>query len=183
MTKLLEMFQQGFMINVLAGTMIVAAICSYLGVFIVLRRAVFVGAALAQVSSLGVALALFATGAMEAWQGVHLHLAPQPVALALTVAAAVLMAVQHKEVRLPRETVFDFAVMGTGVCLMLAATFSSLFPAALAVGLLGACAGTSYVTGFTVLQETVQDDLRGRIFATRSTSTISAPAGGWGATG
>jgi len=31
---------------------------------------------------------------------------------------------------------------------------------------MGACAGTSYVTGFTVLQETVQDDLRGRIFAT-----------------
>jgi dTMP kinase len=41
-----------------------------------------------------------------------------------------------------------------------------LFPAALAVALLGACAGTSYVTGFTVLQETVQDDMRGRIFAT-----------------
>ena len=60
MSKLLEMFHQDFMLNVLAGTMIVAAICSYLGVFIVLRRAVFVGAALAQVSSLGVALALFA---------------------------------------------------------------------------------------------------------------------------
>jgi ABC-type sugar transport system ATPase subunit len=42
MSKLIEMFQQGFMLNVLAGTMIIAAICSYLGVFIVLRRAVFV---------------------------------------------------------------------------------------------------------------------------------------------
>ena len=30
----------------------------------------------------------------------------------------------------------------------------------------GACAGTSYVTGFTVLQETVNDELRGRTFAT-----------------
>lgn len=68
--------------------------------------------------------------------------------------------------KVPRETVFDFAVMGTGVFLMIAATLSSLFPAALAVALLGACAGTSYVTGFTVLQETVQDDMRGRIFAT-----------------
>src|SRR6202008_2476060 len=28
------------------------------------------------------------------------------------------------------------------------------------------CGGTSYVTGFTVLQENVGDDLRGRIFAT-----------------
>jgi dTMP kinase len=33
------------------------------------------------------------------------------------------------------------------------------------VGGVGACAGTSYVTGFTVLQETVADELRGRIFA------------------
>lgn len=68
--------------------------------------------------------------------------------------------------KIPRETVFDYAVMGTGVFLMIAATLSALFPAALAVALLGACAGTSYVTGFTVLQETVQDDMRGRIFAT-----------------
>ncbi|MFM8303400.1 MAG: MFS transporter [Actinomycetota bacterium] len=67
--------------------------------------------------------------------------------------------------KIPRETVFDFAVMGTGIFLMIAATLSALFPAALAVTILGACAGTSYVTGFTVLQETVQDELRGRIFA------------------
>jgi dTMP kinase len=68
--------------------------------------------------------------------------------------------------RIPRETVFDFAVMGTGGLLMVAATLSALFPAALAVVLVGACAGTSYVTGFTALQETVQDEMRGRIFAT-----------------
>jgi dTMP kinase len=73
-----------------------------------------------------------------------------------------LLFVQNK---VNRETVFDFAVMGTGVCLMIAATLSALFPAALAVAFLGACAGTSYVTGFTVLQETVKDELRGRIFA------------------
>ena len=68
--------------------------------------------------------------------------------------------------RLPRETVFEFAVMGTGLFLVIAATLSSLGPAALAVGLVGAFAGTSYVTGFTVLQETVSDELRGRTFAT-----------------
>jgi dTMP kinase len=68
--------------------------------------------------------------------------------------------------KVPRESVFDFAVMGAGLCLILTATFTSLVPAMLAVAVMGACAGTSYVTGFTVLQETVQDDLRGRIFAT-----------------
>ena len=56
--------------------------------------------------------------------------------------------------------------MGTGVFLVLGATVSWLFPAALAIGLVGACAGMSYVTGFTTLQESVHDELRGRTFAT-----------------
>ncbi len=68
--------------------------------------------------------------------------------------------------RLPRSTVFAAAVVGTGTFLIMAASVSSLAPAALFIGGVGACAGTSYVTGFTVLQENVGDDLRGRIFAT-----------------
>jgi dTMP kinase len=79
------------------------------------------------------------------------------------IGVVVLLAFQK---RLPRETVFEFAVMGTGAFLVLAASFSALFPAALAVGIVGACAGTSYVTGFTALQETVHDEIRGRTFAT-----------------
>jgi zinc transport system permease protein len=107
---------------VLAGTTIVAALCSYLGVFIILRRAVFVGAALAQVSSLGVALALFATGAIERWWDVHVHVAPQPVAVALTLAAAVAMAIQHKEARLPRETVVGITyAVASGLAILVVA--------------------------------------------------------------
>jgi zinc transport system permease protein len=101
--KLVEMFQQDFMINVLAGTMIVAAICSYLGVFIVLRRAVFVGAALAQVSSLGVALSFFVCGWLGQWQQRDVHFPPEPFALVLTLVAAAAMATQYRERRLPRE--------------------------------------------------------------------------------
>ncbi|HUV11419.1 MAG TPA: MFS transporter [Acidimicrobiia bacterium] len=67
---------------------------------------------------------------------------------------------------LQREAVFDYGIMGTGLLLIFAVSLSSLFPAALMVGFVGAFAGTSYVTGFTVLQETVHDDLRGRTFAT-----------------
>jgi dTMP kinase len=81
-------------------------------------------------------------------------------------AAIGVVALLFFQKKLPRESVFDFAVMGAGLCLILTATFTSLMPATLACALMGACAGTSYVTGFTVLQETVQDDLRGRIFAT-----------------
>ncbi|HYU39628.1 MAG TPA: MFS transporter [Acidimicrobiia bacterium] len=68
--------------------------------------------------------------------------------------------------RVPRETVFEFAVMGSGAALVAAATTSSVMLAALFVAILGACAGSSYVTGFTVLQENVRDELRGRTFAT-----------------
>ncbi len=68
--------------------------------------------------------------------------------------------------RLPRVAVFCFAVIGTGGCLVLAASMSSLAAAALFIGGVGACAGTTYVTGFTLLQENVSDELRGRTFAT-----------------
>jgi dTMP kinase len=85
---------------------------------------------------------------------------------ALGVGAALgvvtLVAVQK---RVPRETVFEFAVMGSGAALILAATTSSLVSAALLIVIVGACAGGSYVTGFTVLQENVSDELRGRTFA------------------
>ena len=57
-------------------------------------------------------------------------------------------------------------MIGTGGFLVLAASFSALAPAALMIGCVGACAGTTYVTGFTVLQESVPDELRGRTFAT-----------------
>jgi len=67
--------------------------------------------------------------------------------------------------RLSRETVFQFAVMATGISLIAAASVSNTAIAVLLVGLVGAFAGSSYVTGFTVLQENVRDELRGRTFA------------------
>ncbi|HEU4630167.1 MAG TPA: metal ABC transporter permease [Gemmatimonadaceae bacterium] len=46
----------------LYGSLVIAVACSVLGVYVVLRRIVFVGAALAQMSSAGIALALFLGG-------------------------------------------------------------------------------------------------------------------------
>lgn len=68
--------------------------------------------------------------------------------------------------RIPRETVFVAAVVSCGIAIMVAASVSTLTPAALIVGVVGAAAGTAYVTGFTVLQESVHDEVRGRTFAT-----------------
>ncbi|HZN13305.1 MAG TPA: MFS transporter [Acidimicrobiales bacterium] len=68
--------------------------------------------------------------------------------------------------RLPHERVFVGSVLGGGVCMLLGASSSSLTPALLWVFGLGLCAGGVYVLGFTILQTNVEDELRGRIFAT-----------------
>lgn len=68
--------------------------------------------------------------------------------------------------RLPHEQVFVGSVFGGGTCLILGAASSSLTPALMWVFALGLCAGGVYVLGFTILQTNVEDELRGRIFAT-----------------
>jgi zinc transport system permease protein len=67
----------------LYGALVIALACSVLGVYVVLRRIVFVGAALAQLSSAGIALALFLSG-----YGAMAALGAHPVALALVVTLA-----------------------------------------------------------------------------------------------
>ena len=66
--------------------------------------------------------------------------------------------------RLPKPEVFAGSVFVAGVSLLVAASMSTLLPAALFVMILGVCAGSVYVLGFTLLHESVDDDLRGRIF-------------------
>ena len=56
--------------------------------------------------------------------------------------------------------------MGVGVFLVIAASFSNIFLAVLFIAAVGGFAGTAYITGFTLLQENVADELRGRTFAT-----------------
>ena len=68
--------------------------------------------------------------------------------------------------RLPRPQIFTVAVLAAGLCMLAGASMSSLTPAMVFVAGMGVCAGAVYVVGFTILQETVSDELRGRIFAT-----------------
>src|SRR4051812_41848487 len=68
--------------------------------------------------------------------------------------------------RLPRQAVFTTSVVATGGAMVAVGAVSSLAPALLLVALLGAGAGCGYITGFTVLQESVSDEMRGRIFST-----------------
>jgi len=69
--------------DALYGALLIALACSVLGVYVVLRRIVFVGAALAQISSAGIALALWLSGRSIGGELTH-----HPVAFALIFALA-----------------------------------------------------------------------------------------------
>lgn len=69
--------------DALYGALVIALACSVLGVYVVLRRIVFVGAALAQLSSAGIALGMFLYGL-----GIGGELTHHPVAMALIVTVA-----------------------------------------------------------------------------------------------
>lgn len=70
----------------LYGALVIALACSVLGVYVVLRRIVFVGAALAQLSSAGIALALWLAG-LSVMSGVQAH--PVLLSLVATMGGAV----------------------------------------------------------------------------------------------
>ena len=71
--------------DALYGALVIGLTCSVLGVYVVLRRIVFVGAALAQLSSAGIALSLFLGGyGLTAWIGGY----PTVVSLVVTLLGA-----------------------------------------------------------------------------------------------
>lgn len=67
--------------------------------------------------------------------------------------------------RTHKEWTFVMAVFVAGASLLAAASMSTLETAAAMVFVLGVCAGTVYVLGFTLIHEHVTDELRGRIFS------------------
>lgn len=86
-------------------------------------------------------------------------------AMGTGVAIGVLgLSVAQKRVR--KERLFPWAVLGAGGALVLGASMSALGPALVFVGVMGIFAGGVYVMGFTLIQENVSDEIRGRVFAT-----------------
>jgi zinc transport system permease protein len=91
---MVEMLQHPFFHNALIAGMLAAMMCSMVGVYVVLKRLVFVGITLAQLSSAGVALALL------------LHLHPTVLALSTSlVGVAFFSQVPSSQRRLPLEAV------------------------------------------------------------------------------
>ena len=85
-------------------------------------------------------------------------------AMGFGVAAGVLL-LSALQKRLPKQRIFSAAAIGAGAALLAGASFSAFTPALACVAVLGLCAGAVYVLGFTILHETVADEMRGRIFS------------------
>lgn len=94
----------------LFGALIIALGCSVLGVYIVLRRIVFVGAALAQLSSAGVALAIF-LGALGLGGPLRHELL---LSLLAALAGVVFFALHGERYRVPPDAGLGVAYVAAG---------------------------------------------------------------------
>lgn len=121
MRTLLEILDPNFLLHdALVGSVLVGLVCPLVGVYFVLRRMIFLGVALPQLSAAGIAFAFFAYRAVV---GVHAHEEPSERALAMAgsfaftlVGLLVLAALERRG----RETVE--ARIGTTYALAAAAT-------------------------------------------------------------
>jgi dTMP kinase len=68
--------------------------------------------------------------------------------------------------RVSHTRTFPWVVVGAGASMLVAVSMGSLGLTMAFIAVMGVCAGAVYVLGFTILQETVDDELRGRTFAT-----------------
>ena len=84
--------------------------------------------------------------------------------LGIGVALGVL-ALSALQKRVNKDRTFSGSVLFAGAALIAIATLSDLFLALALVLVLGVCAGAVYVLGFTILHESVDDGLRGRVFS------------------
>ena len=88
---------------------VAGAVCGFLGVYVVLRRIIFVSAALTQISSLGVALAFFLGASTTGALATLVH--PFILSIALTVLAALFFALKRDFSRISAEGVIGFGFL------------------------------------------------------------------------
>src|SRR5919106_3265370 len=86
--------------DALYGALVIALVCSALGVYVVLRRIVFVGASLAQMSTLGIAISFWLAGV-----GVAGVITSKPVLLSLlaTLLGVVFFSTGMRRARIPAD--------------------------------------------------------------------------------
>jgi ABC-type Mn2+/Zn2+ transport system permease subunit len=97
---MIEIFSIPFMQSALLASAIVSLLCAFLGVFVVLKRMVFLSAALAQISTAGMALAFLTA------------LDPTKLGLIVALLASVLFALAASHGRMPRDTILGISYVG-----------------------------------------------------------------------
>lgn len=109
---MIDIFQLPFMAQALVGCLLLVSILSYFGIHVVLRRIVFVDLALAQVSSVGVAVAILLDKNVT-W-----------FALLFTLIGAAIFSIQIKERRIPQEAAIGivYAVASAVAILLISRT-------------------------------------------------------------
>jgi ABC-type Mn2+/Zn2+ transport system permease subunit len=110
--------------DALYGALVIALVCSTLGVYVVLRRIVFVGASLAQMSTLGIAISFWLAGL-----GIGGIITSKPVMLSLlaTLLGVVFFSTGMRRARIPPDA-------RIGVAYVVAGALAILFIAKAAVG-------------------------------------------------
>lgn len=127
----------------LYGALLIALSCSVIGVYVVLRRIVFVGAALAQISSAGIALALFLGGLGLTTIGTH----PIALSLVVTLAGAMFFGLGGRAKVAPDATIGTaYAIAAAlGILLMSKAKFGEVHDIFLQGNILGMTHGDAMV--------------------------------------
>lgn len=131
--------------DALYGSLVIALACSALGVYVVLRRIVFVGAALAQLSSMGIALALW-LGGLTGIAIVETH--PVGMALIVTLVGAAMFGLSTGRARIPPDATIGatYAVAGAvGILLISKATHGEAHDLFLQGNILGITRGDTLV--------------------------------------
>ena len=129
----------------LYGALLIAVACSALGVYVVLRRIVFVGAALAQLSSAGIALGLF-LGGLGATAGLATH--PIAMSLVATMAGAVFFGLGGGKHRIPPDATIGVTYVvaaAAGILLIAKAVTGEAHDIFLQGNILGITLGDSWV--------------------------------------
>lgn len=105
-----EVFTEPFLRYALFAGLLAGSVCGFLGVYVILRRIVFLGVALSEAAALGVALGLFIGGNAEA------------AAFGLTLVTALLFSLSGRCRGLSKESLIGWAyVVAAGVSIILIA--------------------------------------------------------------
>ncbi|MDP2897955.1 MAG: metal ABC transporter permease [bacterium] len=105
-----EVFRESFLRYALFAGLLAGSVCAFLGVYVILRRIVFLGVALSEAAALGVALGLFVGWNAEA------------AAFGLTLLTALLFSLSGRYEALSKESLIGWAyVVAAGVSIILIA--------------------------------------------------------------